>query len=131
MSERIWIWLSLIVSVALTVVLVLLWSEMDQYEPERVELVNDTAVDRYLAGHWEAELPSQTEPTIRIKTGIFIESLEFFNSSEVNVTGYVWQHYEDGVHDQVKPGPSEVGFVLPEQVNSGLDIEPREVYRHR
>jgi len=68
---------------------------------------------------------------IKIKTGIFIQSLQFFNSTEVNLSGYIWQGYQDGVHDAIIPGQSEVGFIFPEQVNSGSDIEPREVYRAR
>lgn len=66
---------------------------------------------------------------IKIKTGIFIQSLQFFNSTEVNITGYIWQRYQKGLHDSIKPERGEVGFILPEQVNSGVDITPQEVYR--
>jgi hypothetical protein len=50
--------------------------------------VNEKAVDEYLKNRWEngPDGPiSRAEPTIKIKTGIFIQSLQFFNSTEVNL----------------------------------------------
>lgn len=134
MKQASWWWLSTAVSAVLIVVLINLWVEMNQYEVEPTQLVNEQAVNDYLKINWEDGLDGSTpnvEQTVRIKTGIFIQSLQFFNSTEVNLTGYIWQRYRDGVHDDIKPKQSEVGFILPEQVNSGSDIAPREVYRVR
>jgi hypothetical protein len=86
------------------------------------QLPTEASVDEYLRiqGH---------EPVTRIKTGIFIQSLQFQGSSDVHLTGYIWQHYEDGIHDDIKPLGDEVGFILPEAVNeAGGEI--REAYRH-
>lgn len=66
----------------------------------------------------------------KVKTGIFIQSLKFFNSTEVNISGYIWQRYQRGLQESIMPDSSQVGFILPEQVNSGSDIDPREVYRY-
>lgn len=132
MDERTWWWLSTALSAVLILVLVNFWNRMNQYEVKPTQLVNEKAVDDYLEKHWEnrPDRPSShDEPTIKIKTGIFIQSIQFFNSTEVNLTGYIWQHYKNGVHDDIRPGPSEVGFILPEQVHSGSDIEPCEAYR--
>jgi len=134
MKERNWWWLSAAVSAVLIIVLIKLWMQMNEYEIEPTQLVNEQAATDYLNEYWVNRPGGQADPggpTTKIKTGIFIQSLQFFNSSEVNLTGYIWQRYQDGVHDAIKPGPSEVGFILPEQVNSGSDIEPREVYRVR
>jgi hypothetical protein len=134
MKERNWWWLSAAVSAVLIIVLIKLWMQMNEYEIEPTQLVNEQAATDYLNEYWVNRPGGQAdpgEPTTKIKTGIFIQSLQFFNSSEVNLTGYIWQRYQDGVHDAIKPGPSEVGFILSEQVNSGSDIEPREVYRVR
>ncbi|MFW2374436.1 MAG: hypothetical protein ACN4GM_15020 [Gammaproteobacteria bacterium] len=134
MKQVTWWWLSAATSAVLIIVLINLWIQMNEYEIQPTQLVNEQAADDYINSHWE-KLPErsrlQIEPTIKIKTGIFIQSLQFFNSSEVNLTGYIWQRYKNGEHDTVKPKPSEVGFILPEQVNSGGDIEPREIYRVR
>ena len=134
MKERNWWWISAAVSAVLIMVLIQLWVQMNQYDVEPTQLVDEQATTDYLNEHWvnrPGGHAAQAEPVVKIKTGIFIQSLQFFNSSEVNLSGYIWQRYQDGVHDAIKPGDSEVGFVLPEQVNSGNDIEPREVYRVR
>jgi hypothetical protein len=139
MRHTTWWWLSAAVSAILITVLINLWTQMNAYHVQPTQLINEKATTEYLKNNWEnrpESLSVLTEPIIKIKTGIFIQSLQFSNSTEVNITGYIWQHYEDGVHDAIKPGVSkdgvtEAGFILPEQVNSGSDIEPREVYRIR
>ena len=48
----------------------------------------EKAVDEYLKNLCENRPDgpiSRCEPTIKIKTGIFIQSLQFFNSAEVNL----------------------------------------------
>ena len=116
------------------IILIQLWIGMNEYESADTQLVNREAADNYLHKNWESELdrsdPNYTE-TIKIKTGLFIQSLQFFNSSEVNLTGYIWQKYPDSLPNGIKPDEDEIGFILPEQVNSGNDIDPREVYRIR
>lgn len=150
-----WWWLSAGISALLIAVLISLWWQMNKYEikgqqveieheitqrDESPQLTNMKRVTEYLDAKWDNS--NTTDPAIQIKTGIFIQSLKFFNSSEVNLSGYIWQHYEDGKHDAIKPchasnqtSPekecNEVGFILPEQVDSGSDIDPREVYRFR
>ncbi len=134
MKQSYWWSLSALVSAILVFILISMWVDMNKYEVDPPQLVNEQAADEYLQQHWEARLRSthlDAEPTIKIKTGIFIQSLQFFNSSEVNLTGYIWQRYQDDVHDAIKPEKGEIGFILPEQVNSGSDISPREVYRVR
>jgi hypothetical protein len=106
------------------VILVMLWVNVSQYKVEPTQLVSEQAA---LAAIHEWE-NTQTAPASKIKTGIFIQSLQFFNSMEVNISGYIWQRYQDNVHDDIKPGKDEVGFIFPEQVNTG-SIDPREVYR--
>ena len=124
-----WFW-STGISLALFIVLVFLWAKMNQYEVAPTQLVDQAATHEYLNEHWEQVRPEGGAPTIHIKTGIFIQSLKFFNSSEVNLTGYVWQKYRDGIHDAIKPQPSEIGFILPEQIDTGA-MEPQEIYRVR
>ena len=132
MRNTTWWVLSAVVSAVMIIVLISLWNQMNQYKVDSRQLVNELAVEKAL----EPWVSSQSEPTLKVKTGIFIQSLQFFNSSEVNLTGYIWQHYVDGIHDAIKPavskdGVSEAGFILPEQVSSGGDIAPQEVYRVR
>ena len=129
MKHANWWRLSAIVTTALIAVLIMLWVQMNEHISPPTQLVDEQAVNDYLATHWENRAETNGEPTLSVKTGIFIQSLQFFNSTEVNLSGYIWQRYRDGIHDAIKPGPDEVGFILPEQVNSGSDIEPYQVYR--
>ncbi len=134
MKTGTWWWLSMFMSAALVFVLMQLWSQMNRYEVDPTQLVDADAVDSYLDKSWEGAVSGgavNAGNLIKIPAGIFIQSLKFFNSTEVNLTGYIWQRYLDGVHDALKPEPGVTGFILPEQVQSGNDIEPREVYRIR
>lgn len=134
MKERTWWFLSLIVSAVLILVLTQIWSVMNAFEVKDRQLADQAEVDRYLESYRiqrEKAGRPETIPLTRIPTGIFIQSLKFFDSTEVNLSGYIWQRYRDGIHDAFKPTPGETGFILPEQVQTGNDIEPREVYRVR
>ena len=56
---------------------------------------------------------------IDLPTGIFIQSLVFNSSSDVNLTGYVWQKYPLDY-------PYEKGLIFPEQINSGDTVLRQE-----
>lgn len=128
MKQSSWWLLSLVVSAILLTILVRLWMHMNTYVVEPTQLVDQRAVDEYLYENWD-KLHNEAESTQKVKTGIFVQSLKFFNSTEVNLTGYIWQRYQRGAQDAIIPASGEIGFVLPEQVDSGSDIEPKEVYR--
>lgn len=133
MKHVAWWGLSAVVSAVLITVLLYLWMQMNDYdveEEQREQLTTKQAVDHYLQENWEESVVAKAdniEPTQKIETGIFIQSLKFFNSTEVNLTGYIWQHYKDCLHDSIKPDSGEVGFILPDQVDS--NFKPLEVYR--
>lgn len=132
-ATRLWM-ISTAVSAALLSLLVTLWVEMDGFERITSQLVDIDAANEYLDENWESRLERDADsyqPTIKVPTGVFIQSIEFFDSDEVRLSGYIWQKYKDGFHDDIKPGQGEVGFILPEQVHAGDDIEPKEAYRHR
>jgi len=82
-----------------------------------------------------------------IKTGIFVQSLQFSSASDVNISGYIWQKYDcDEQFQSAKtkdiktvadcskqttpiPKQGEVGFILPEQLDTAGNITTQEVYR--
>ncbi len=104
-------------------VLFSLWAEKNQRETDPTQLPTQASVQAYLDANWP-------EPDLTIKTGIFIQSLRFVGASDVHLSGYIWQHYEDGVHDEIKPGRGEIGFILPESIDAaGGGV--REAYRIR
>ena len=52
---------------------------------EPAQLIDEQAAEDYLQRHWEEKggrKAGNIEPTTKSKTGIFIQSLKFFNSSE-------------------------------------------------
>lgn len=130
-QKQLWL-ISSLASAGLLVVLVILWSGMDDHDRATSQLVNMEETERFLQENWESKLDPNApdySPTIKIPTGVFIHSITFFNSTEVHLSGYIWQKYQLGVHDNIMPQPGEVGFVLPEQINTASDIDPREMYR--
>ena len=122
----------MLVSLVLMVVLAGLWMRMNVHYVELEPLADAQAVDTYLKQSWESKLNAYgyaDQPTVKVKTGVFVQSLKFFNSSDVEISGYVWQRYRDGIHDAIKPAAGEAGFILPEQVDARDADEPAEVYR--
>jgi hypothetical protein len=51
----------------------------------------------------------QTPSSFYVPTGVFIESIEFGGTNNVNFSGYIWQKYTDGIHKGLSRG-----FILPE-----------------
>lgn len=96
-----------VLTVLLSVLLIVLWNALNHFEGDPTQLPDQASVEDYLKD-------LETVPEYRVKTGIFIKSFVFTGASDVHVTGYVWQHYKDGVHDAIKPAKDEIGFVLPD-----------------
>ena len=130
-KDKYWWWLSTLFSAGLIVVLIQLWDHMNSYEIQNPQLVNAAAVDAFLNKNWppgeDTVGDKKLLPAVRIKTGIFIQSLDFNNSSDVNITGYIWQHFDKDLHTNLIPAKDEINFILPEEVNSGF--EAKETYR--
>ena len=105
-------WTAATWTVALLLTLGTVWSLIDADVREQIGLgtpmLNQADVDAYLARHLPREPGS--EPVV-IPTGVMIQSIEFLNANNVQVTGFVWQKYAATV-------PSDIsrGFALPEAV---------------
>ncbi|VAW68036.1 Methyl-accepting chemotaxis protein, partial [hydrothermal vent metagenome] len=128
-----WWWLSATMSTVFIVILINLWIQMNEYTVDPVQLTDEASAVKYINKYIkEDELKNNAGDegsTIKIKTGLFIQSLKFSSFSEVNLTGYLWQNYEKWQLDALDLKEEELGVIFPEQINSGSDIEPREVYR--
>ena len=120
--------LSSIITLVLAITLGLQWRYMNQYEMETASeslKIKDVANQYCLqdaANRPYADLEC-------IVTGIYIQSLQFFNSSEVYFTGYIWQHFPKETYAGVPDEDIIPGFILPEQINTGSDISPVLTYR--
>jgi hypothetical protein len=75
-------------------------------------------VDAYLGTH----TPAGIDP-IRIPTGVLVQSLEFLNGDNVQVTGFIWQRYGSDIPEDLVQG-----VVLPEAIREAYDA--KEAYRY-
>ena len=73
----------------------------DRHTLQRNLAARDTIEFKNGNTHWE------------IPTGFFIQSLAFVNSSDVNITGYLWQKYPEDFPSHIKKG-----IIFPEEVSS-------------
>ena len=74
--------------------------------------------DAYLGNH----TPAGIDP-IRIPTGVLVQSMEFLNGDNVQVTGYIWQRYGPEIPEDLVQG-----VVLPEAIREAYDA--KEAYRY-
>lgn len=126
MNKRKWWNISNSVSLLFLVLIGLIWVYTDKkYDPDKNQLAKQEDVERELNKY----LPNTFKE--RIPTGVFIQSLKFNNSSEVNLTGYVWQIYEKSKDQNKDDDDKEIraGFIFPEAVDSGSNKEPTFVDR--
>jgi hypothetical protein len=115
------IWTSASWSVALLLGLILAWAAIATFERQDAwhgtPLQNAADLDSYLAQH----VPEGSDP-ILIPTGILVQSLEFLNGDNVQITGYLWQRLGPDVPDDLIPG-----VVLPEGTKDSY--KQSEAYR--
>lgn len=121
------LWLaSVLVTLLCSAGLVYTWKLMDgEYVPPDDQLVDATTVAQQLDA---ISSKRDLEGRIFVPTGVFLQSLEFNDSSNVNITGYVWQTYDNEAYPELAVRERQ-GFVFPEAVNSALNGPPQEVYR--
>ena len=119
-KRLLWI-LSISLSFILVLILTAQWVSGHTTRIDSTQLIDQETVDIFLDEHWDER---NEEDAVALPTGVFVQSLNLIDSSDVHVSLYVWQRRIDGVHDDVAEG-----FILPEQVDS--KVLPREEYRVR
>lgn len=116
-----WMWaLATSVSVSLGIAIGVLWSVSSRFPAEesgdRVRVLDMTETEQFLRTY-ERSSGRRLE---RIRTGAFVKSIEFLSSTNVQVTGQVWQRFR-------APAPAAPEFVLADADKP----EVLEVSRHR
>jgi hypothetical protein len=89
----------------------------------KILLVSEDSVNNFLNYREQLANQSKQPKPIYIPTGLFVQSLEFETANNVTITGYIWQKYTKGIHDDVTRG-----FVLPEAVD---EVEATESYKRQ
>ncbi len=78
-------------------------------------LSNRAAVDQFQDDYTIKSIEEYKTPLIYIPTGIFIQSIEFVNATNVTLTGYLWQRYPREYEETITKG-----VIFPEAVQSTL-----------
>ena len=116
------IWTSVSWSLALLLGLILAWAAIPTFERQDAwhgtPVQNAADLDAYLARH-----VAEGNDPILIPTGILVQSLEFLNGDNIQVTGYVWQRLGPNLPDDLVPG-----VVLPEGTKDSY--KQSEAYRY-
>lgn len=95
------------------------------YTATRNLLLSDTGVTQLLAPQIELSKELNQDPPLIIPTGVFIQSFDFTSPKDAFVTGYIWQEYQDGLHDELSRG-----IILANAIEDS-DYELREDYRQK
>lgn len=113
-----WIIVSLIISMILAFFVVKIWiDESRNYLPNDNELYNDDKVNQYLT-----ELSIDNESTIFSRVGIYIDSLQFITSNDVELSGYIWQKIDKNDLEKIS-----FGVIFPESIG-GTTMEEHYTY---
>lgn len=109
-------------SVALLLALLLTWRTIavdDRWaKPIGTPVTSSSELEAFIAANPE----SFAQFDYLIPTGVYLQSFEFLNASNVKMSGFVWQTYGPDVPDQVQRG-----VVLPEALDEAYESE--EVWR--
>jgi hypothetical protein len=104
-----------------------LWWVADRHPASTGEsgrpLVDRDGVEQYLHANGTRDRTGVLRPVVRIPTGVYVRSIAFQSSTDVTVTGFIWQRYADGVHDGIARG-----FAMPE-ADTITDKQVTEWYR--
>jgi hypothetical protein len=86
------------------------------YRPNTVKVDDVSVLRGFLEDQGEkAKKRHETEPVF-IRTGVFLQSLEFENANNVKLTGYIWQKFDGKTPDNIADG-----FILPEAVSATIE----------
>ena len=97
-------------------------SEVRDRPTSGIPVDTQVEVDAALAPYLARADAAAVAPPYQVPTGVFLQSINFIDSHDVAVHGYVWQEYAAGI-------PTDVprGVVLPEAVEDSYGAQ--EVYR--
>lgn len=120
--RRLWV-ASALVSLACLIIISGIWVRVytapPARDPRQTVVTTSEEVERYLEAHVPVPDDASGAP-IFVPTGLYIESLQFQGPHDVQLSGYVWQRYADGLPEDLIQG-----FVMPEAERTRIT----EVYR--
>ena len=114
-----------ITSLLLTVGIVSIWIT-EYYTPsvtrnQSLTLSNRAIVEQFQNDYAVAALQESKTPPFFVPTGLFIQSIEFQNATNVAITGYIWQRFPKHFEEDI-----EHGVIFPEAIETSIT----EAYEH-
>lgn len=118
-QQRLWR-ISYALSITFLMIIVWTWLHVDNhYKPNINQLSSTELAQQNLIKKLQNTAPLSEQEFTFIPTGVFIQSLAFSSSNDVNVTGYIWQKFPTSKDKNQVVEPS---FIFPEQVE-GLGMK--------
>ncbi len=77
---------------------------------------NRATVDHFQDDYTVKSIEEYKTPLLYIPTGLFIQSIEFLNATNVTLTGYLWQRYPRKYEEKI-----EYGVIFPEAVQTTMN----------
>lgn len=93
-----------------------------QREEDNLIMVDRARLQKFIAATGTYTQSLHGRKAVFIPTGILIRTLAFVEANNMKVSGYIWQKYQDGLHDGISRG-----FLLPEAETMNVS----EAYRFR
>ena len=73
-------------------------------------VTSESSVKQHIEAYTQAGRTEVASETLVVKTGVYLQSLDFVDANDVAVTGYVWQR-----------GEGATGLIMPEAVDGDID----------
>lgn len=126
MNQRKLMWrLSNLLSIVFLLIIIFTWFQVDtNYKPNIDQLISSKAAKTDVLEKLNNSDTKSDQLFRYIPTGVFIQSLSFSSSNDVNITGYLWQKFLTSDSSKSAVSPS---FVFPEQVGGN---EAKLAYEH-
>lgn len=110
------------ICIALVIIIANIWiDETNTFKISPQQITTQSEVDKYITIDAQDD-PKKLGEKYIVPVGFFIQSMKFVNSSDVNLTGYIWHKYPLNFTNTLHQG-----FIFPEEVESNNAIA-REVY---
>lgn len=117
---------SITASICFMVVIGFIWyltlTEKTGIKTQDAIIVDRASLNRYLDKQASKLGAAQSNLLRFIPTGVYIQTITLDKPNEVALSGYIWQRYFDGLHDEISRG-----FVFPDS----LQVKLVEAYRRR
>ncbi len=109
----------IVYSIITSLAMVSIWMTVTQFTPDEIDnwikVFDKTSCTQFFNQVKESAQAKGIEPPVEIKTGLYIQSLDFSGPNDVNITGKIWQKIPKNCDTATMKG-----FIMPEAVSLQL-----------